>query len=830
MGLGISPNTARVRVRLGLAGASLAVASLAGGLDAGAISVPAITLTLGVATEYDLRPHLPPGTPTPGAWALASTSAALPASCRIRADGFLLCDGTGSATVVSGLRVRYESLDDYHTVVIHPSATGSRDYSKAIYPPAGAYPAGTFATSPDDASMRSQAIATYADGSASVMIVAGTADMTAGAPKSIRLRRATSQSGANLGGAAFAALSSVSFDVTGDITGSCSISSFATIPVTRWATPNSVCGRWRAKVSGQQALELVVHATAHVNGRVDIRAWACLARVAGVSTSSAQIPFIVRYAATLSVNGSVVYTHPLQMHRPNAAWSWYGSVGGAKDFTTVDALVDLKRCTAYPDYEQPIRESGDSSNKGLVQFDALGYTPLGIGDHPPNMSAGGDKNSIGYLNRSGDAAYVSSGDPRAARAAVVSTRSAAAFPILWHDDDTGESIDIDTLGSKGTQTGQGVAAGEINWATGVAVSAGAYRRTLFASDGGPHWYVATNSGTTGATQPTHLAGTVSDGAVSWQYLEPAAKDWSGAHSPSLGLVAFSIEPDPMFIDLAYGAYFVSHVFPSAADRGVTGDVLRFYLQVRGAAWSLRHLAAFFRVAPNGYPNKARAETTLLNNANALVAEWDIASNPYDIITNLTPTFSEETAGAGAGAGTNNGRPGHNVNVWMSQYLSDVWCRIVRMGVLGPTAQAAARSAANYAARYTINRILTSADWRLWPAAVPIGKVPQHQGSLASVSPEPSIAAMDAWYFTGAAISSTELLQDDGTFPAERNLYVAVGGSGAWPPHYMKHAVSSAAEAGCVDGAWSAWEKLSTVSNWNTITSTNVDVRWNGRPR
>ncbi len=52
------------------------------------------------------------------------------------------------------------------------------------------------------------------------------------------------------------------------------------------------------------------------------------------------------------------------------------------------------------------------------------------------------------------------------------------------------------------------------WATGQSISgAGVYRKS------GSQHYVSTGSGTTGATAPSHTSGTVSDGAVSWTWVD-----------------------------------------------------------------------------------------------------------------------------------------------------------------------------------------------------------------------------------------------------------------------------------------------------------------------
>lgn len=56
------------------------------------------------------------------------------------------------------------------------------------------------------------------------------------------------------------------------------------------------------------------------------------------------------------------------------------------------------------------------------------------------------------------------------------------------------------------------ATGYTAWGAGQVITSGTYRIN------GLNIYIATNSGTTGATAPVHTSGTVSDGAVSWRYL------------------------------------------------------------------------------------------------------------------------------------------------------------------------------------------------------------------------------------------------------------------------------------------------------------------------
>jgi hypothetical protein len=54
------------------------------------------------------------------------------------------------------------------------------------------------------------------------------------------------------------------------------------------------------------------------------------------------------------------------------------------------------------------------------------------------------------------------------------------------------------------------------WSPGLAVTTGEYVQSF----GLP--YVATNSGTTGATAPNGTSGNISDGTITWQFVWPSS--------------------------------------------------------------------------------------------------------------------------------------------------------------------------------------------------------------------------------------------------------------------------------------------------------------------
>lgn len=77
----------------------------------------------------------------------------------------------------------------------------------------------------------------------------------------------------------------------------------------------------------------------------------------------------------------------------------------------------------------------------------------------------------------------------------------------------GTNVCVDDQGSPTQNYGVLIGANEYSvWSSGKSVSVGSYIAN------GANVYIAMSSGTTGSTAPTHITGTVSDGAVSWQFL------------------------------------------------------------------------------------------------------------------------------------------------------------------------------------------------------------------------------------------------------------------------------------------------------------------------
>jgi hypothetical protein len=123
------------------------------------------------------------------------------------------------------------------------------------------------------------------------------------------------------------------------------------------------------------------------------------------------------------------------------------------------------------------------------------------------------------------------------------------------------------------------------WATGQAVSIGARRWVQSAGSVG-RLYEATSAGTTGATAPTHASGTVSDGAVSWLFVQdymrldalPDLADgdqvaWWGTPSPGSVSVApdFTFEADENVISFWVEAHTPDFGYGAAAQQ-VLGSV------------------------------------------------------------------------------------------------------------------------------------------------------------------------------------------------------------------------------------------------------------------
>jgi hypothetical protein len=100
------------------------------------------------------------------------------------------------------------------------------------------------------------------------------------------------------------------------------------------------------------------------------------------------------------------------------------------------------------------------------------------------------------------------------------------------------------------------------WATGVAVAAGATRFNA------GNMYFTAAGGTTGATAPTHTTGTVSDGTVSWTYIEGFPL-WASGQAVAAN--TYRINGGNLYATLAggtTGATAPTHTTGSVSDGGV----------------------------------------------------------------------------------------------------------------------------------------------------------------------------------------------------------------------------------------------------------------------
>ena len=81
------------------------------------------------------------------------------------------------------------------TLAIHATTTGASPYFAAVYPLPGAVPNGQSVESPEDPGLRGSVLSRWPDGSASVIVVAGSLALTAGEPRAVSLRRGGATAG-----------------------------------------------------------------------------------------------------------------------------------------------------------------------------------------------------------------------------------------------------------------------------------------------------------------------------------------------------------------------------------------------------------------------------------------------------------------------------------------------------------------------------------------------------------------------------------------------------------------------------------------------------------
>jgi hypothetical protein len=310
-------------------------------------------------------------------------------------------------------------------------SVGTVPYSASVLPRPGQVPQGSTLVSPDDGSLRASIISRYADGSAAVMVVAGTANITSTGDHNVRLQLGSPVAGeAPLTPARIGQLVNnvrISF---GDL-GVVNLTSFANPEHVWWSNAQTICARYRAPVPGHQTLEVLV----------DIQAWAGQRALVEVVVENARLnpgapakPQPASYQAVVTINGNSAGSvssagAPEGNHAAFRAWYTSAWVGPDPRLSAVQAHTDLQ--------QHPLLFKCDRGGTDMGVYASDGYTAWAPGRHRgTNMGAAGDHPSIGPLPQ-WEARFLQTGDRRAARAVEVNTLAVLGFNVNYRDGNTG---------------------------------------------------------------------------------------------------------------------------------------------------------------------------------------------------------------------------------------------------------------------------------------------------------------------------------------------------------------------------------------------------------
>jgi hypothetical protein len=660
--------------------------------------------------------------------------------------------------------------------------TGTYPYTATVLPLPGQVPAGMTLASPDDSSLRASVISSWADGSAAVIVVAGTYTFANSLQATLRLQSAqpaaatstgvvatvtnifaavlntktaaqtstASASSGNLGADRIAQLvQSVRVDF--GALGAAVLNNLAAPERIWWANPQTVCARYRVAAPGHATLEAVIDIHAFAAGRALVEVVVENARMNTVSPAK---PEVASYQASVSVNG-VFVTSASSSGAPEGSHAafraWYAShwVGGNPNVRVTQAHGDLQL--------HPLLYKCDRAGGDMAMYANDSYAPWSAGrQRPVGMGAGGDHPSIGPLPQ-WEARFLQTGDPRAARAVEAQALAVLGFNVNYRDSQTGLVPTFTQLVGRSQQS---------NW---------------------PNQRNASD-----------------------------AMCWEVAHHPAAGLMAFACRPSPVFIEIAQKIAVWNGTW-STWGGTATGVFGRPY-QVRGRAWCLRSLVHATALTPEALPWKAAARESINANVSYL-GTW--RADPKARLG----AFWGDTSAIPLDSAPN--RPGFQEPLWFHHYLATELHKAARAPVLGGAAQTALASLADWACLQAVRWVneQPNGSWRYVPYTYTLGR------DATTIDSLPTYGQQSAWAHSDSPPSVSGSWMSFANYKADTYAeYTANPTSGAYYPSYLWAALVAAVDR-ALPGAAQAW--ITVVTNITAIESWRggfaADPRWGSAP-
>lgn len=495
-----------------------------------------------------------------GSYALTGQAAAVLRRYQIASDFGAYAVSGQSATLSPSSSQPVIAGSPVTTLALRSTSAGTFPYSATVLPARGAVPSGQTVVSTQDTSLRASILSTWDDGSAAVVIVAGSKTVAANEDSTVALQAGVS-SGTNLTTSAISSVvSSVVVNFQGTY-GAVTLSNFTSPERTWWANPQVICARYRlaAPTPGSTSLEAVIDIHAYAGGRALVEV---VVENGRMSSSSPVKPAAATYTnATVSVNGSTIATvsstGPTSAEGNHAAFrAWYakGWVGGDPGLRVTQSHLDLQK--------HPLLFKADQeSTFDFTGYASDAYTAWTTGrQRGTGMGAGGDHASIGPLPQ-WEARTLQSGDYRGWLATEVNTLACLSYNINYRDSSTSLVPTFTAIGTKNLSSGT--------------------------------WPGQTNG---------------NDAAM-----------WETPHCPAAGLMAFIGRPSPVFIEIAQKIAVWNGSWSADATPGWTAGMFGYWYQTRGRAWGMRSLAHATLITPDALAWKTAAKTAITNNVNYIDA-------------------------------------------------------------------------------------------------------------------------------------------------------------------------------------------------------------------
>jgi hypothetical protein len=570
------------------------------------------SITLQPSGSFDVASTGPANYAAGGVYAIDPSGTQLPAEITLNQSG-LLAASNAPTQQLNNVVFRYHEPGGLPTLTLHPNITGTLPYMATAYPAEGHVPSGAILVSPDDTTLRSSVLSTWPDGSAQVVVLAGSRAVTSGVTQQIRLRPGLPSgpvlTPAFLAGLFTANAIQVNFGTLLTLTSTQLANNYDRI---WWQNPAVICCRYRLPITNRSPMEAVIDVHAFAGGRAFVEV---VIENCRMSTASPVAPTAQSYTnATVSVNGSVIRTQSStwpggSTHQPFRSWYCSGWVGGDPGIRVTHDTASLmahpaffrnEKTSAF-NFDSTVPEGGFYTTSQVSQtYGTDTYVPWAFGRHLWNgMGQTGGSSPIGHFPQ-WEARYVQTGNKNVANAVIQSALALMSFPVNYRDSSTNQPPTFAQLSGK--------------------------------SFGG---------------------GFPKTGSIPFSNYTPY--EWDYAHSPAVGLMAFLCRPSPCFIELSQSV---------AAFQGMaySDQLFRLYFETRARAWCFRNLAQATFLTPDGDAWKTSAKTNMAANV-ARFRTWET-----DPEQRLNVHFSYEPGWyRDDGAGSNPATFG--MALWMHHWLA-----------------------------------------------------------------------------------------------------------------------------------------------------------------